>query len=616
MEEGTIALEPPRGWGCEVGYSPNAMGQEWLDWLEHNDVDLSIERDFQFCEGVRVLHADGKCGEDIFLFNDCLQCGCKDCFKKRNLISRKNPDRCVEALFQARLREIEQWVRHGFRVTQMWKCEWEKKLREEDPAPTRRIPRLNPRDAFFGGRTGATNLYRAVDEARGEKIRYVDVTSEYPWANKEGTFPIGHPQVIYQPQDQDISSYYGVALVRILPPENLFHPVLPYRHSGKLLFPLCRACVEEEIKKPMLDRTHVCTHAEWQRALTGTWSTIELEQAVALGYRILHIQEVHHFPPEQRRKGLFKDYVDVWLKDKQESGGWPDWATDEEKRARYLREYEIHEGIKLDPSKIQKNPGKRSTAKLMLNSFWGKFGERTNKRRTKQIHHAYELFEIIDDPLLILHEVRILAEDNLEVVYSFIEEEGAGNNRTNIYIAIFTTAIARLKLYGYLSQLGEQVLYYDTDSVIYVWSPGSVEIPLGDYLGDMTDELEGDYIEEFVSGGAKNYGYRTHAGKSVCKVRGFSLNVRGSKQLNFDVLKQNILDEINHPLDERRETHILNPHHFTRNPTTKQLKTVEQVKRYGLVFDKRVLQGFKSFPYGYCKWNVEDESLANILCNL
>ena len=33
---------------------------------------------------------------------------------------------------------------------------------------------LNPRDAFYGGRTGPTKLYHKV-EAEGERIDYVDV---------------------------------------------------------------------------------------------------------------------------------------------------------------------------------------------------------------------------------------------------------------------------------------------------------------------------------------------------------------------------------------------------------------------------------------------------------
>lgn len=35
----------------------------------------------------------------------------------------------------------------------------------------------------------------------------------------------------------------------------------------------------------------------------------------------------------------------------------------------------------------------------------------------------------------------------------------------------------------------------------------------------MTDELNGDVITEFVSGGAKNYGYQTQEGKVECKVQ-------------------------------------------------------------------------------------------------
>jgi hypothetical protein len=39
---------------------------------------------------------------------------------------------------------------------------------------------------------------------------------------------------------------------------------------------------------------------------------------------------------------------------------------------------------------------------------------------------------------------------------------------TNIPIASFTTAYARVKLYKLLDSLGERVLYTDTDSVIFI----------------------------------------------------------------------------------------------------------------------------------------------------
>ena len=51
------------------------------------------------------------------------------------------------------------------------------------------------------------------------------------------------------------------------------------------------------------------------------------------------------------------------------------------------------------------------------------------------------------------------------------------------------------EVYSYLERLGEQVLYYDTDSVIYKWRDGQTSIPTGDFLGEMTDELDGDAIK-------------------------------------------------------------------------------------------------------------------------
>ena len=132
----------------------------------------------------------------------------------------------------------------------------------------------------------------------------------------------------------------------------------------------------------------------------------------------------------------------------------------------------------------------------------------------------------------------------------------------------------------------------------------------------MTNELDdGDYIVEFVSGGANNYRYLTKNGKIFCKLRRCSLNVRGSKQLNYQIIKQNIQDKIQHPLDERRNTDVLNPLQFVWEPATKKLKTVPQVKNYGLVFEKKAvnLKSFISYPVGYSTLNEEDIENINIL---
>ena len=117
----------------------------------------------------------------------------------------------------------------------------------------------------------------------------------------------------------------------------------------------------------------------------------------------------------------------------------------------------------------------------------------------------------------------------------------------------------------------------------------------------MTDELDGDSIAEFISGGAKNYGYRTVGGKVCCKVRGFTLNVRGREKLNFDTMRHHILTTL-HPDEDDHDEGVItvtNPHYFKRDPVHKKIKLDSQQKKYRLVFDKRVLQGVTSVPYGF-----------------
>ncbi len=60
----------------------------------------------------------------------------------------------------------------------------------------------------------------------------------------------------------------------------------------------------------------------------------------------------------------------------------------------------------------------------------------------------------------------------------------------------------------------ERVLYYDTDSVIYLTKPSEAEPPLDNHFGELTDELGGDCITVFASGGPKDYCYRTNPVKS------------------------------------------------------------------------------------------------------
>ena len=240
-----------------------------------------------------------------------------------------------------------------------------------------------------------------------------------------------------------------------------------------------------------------------------------------------------------------------------------------------------------------------------------------NKPVTVTIQQPHELFALLNDTTREVSTLRICTDEVMEAVYTSIDANANKGSKTNIFIAAFTCH-ARLKLYESLDALQDQVLYYDTDSVIYKWAPGLVDIPTGDFLGDMTDELDGDSILEFVSGGAKNYAYRTVGGKTCCKVRGFTLNVRGAARLNFHTMKANILSELNDPQDERRSITVTDPYFFTRDVPNKRIRLGPREKQYGLVFDKRVVDvdSRTSRPYGFQRFDLQDLANAQNLVNL
>ena len=111
----------------------------------------------------------------------------------------------------------------------------------------------------------------------------------------------------------------------------------------------------------------------------------------------------------------------------------------------------------------------------------------------------------------------------------------------------------------------------------------------------------------------------TKKGKQECKVRGISLNSEGSKQLNYEVLRQNVLDEIQEPLQTgARQTDVVKPYHIVRHSKDYALETVPQTKKYQLVFNKRVIDpsNFMTYPYGYERCTENDIEMAELLCDL
>ena len=97
-----------------------------------------------------------------------------------------------------------------------------------------------------------------IEEADEQyEISIFDIISLYPYCNFEGPYPIGHPDLICpdeknvewtKPEDMIYNGkeLKGLLKVCVIPPRDLYFPVLPLRgDNGRLLFLLCHVCARE-----------------------------------------------------------------------------------------------------------------------------------------------------------------------------------------------------------------------------------------------------------------------------------------------------------------------------------------------------------------------------------
>ena len=236
-----------------------------------------------------------------------------------------------------------------------------------------------------------------------------------------------------------IREYEGLIKCMILPPSNLYHPVLPFRNDkGKLLFPLCRKCAENKLLK--------CHHTEAQRALVGTWPSIAVFAALDRGYHLLDVFEIWHFQEVSHisngDKTLFGGYVDAFIKLKTESSRLPDDCTNQDE---FIVECYKAEGVRLD--KLNKNKGMRTLCKSILNKKWGKLAQRDNLTKTEYITKPADYFALISDQSKTVIHVNICREEMLLVNWEDSTAFVQPHDNSYVVVAAYVTSQALLHLY-------------------------------------------------------------------------------------------------------------------------------------------------------------------------
>ena len=206
------------------------------------------------------------------------------CMKDRKKTYDPRTNSSLENLYQRTLVRLQEIRNKGYNTVVIWECDFDKMMGanqelQEFAKTCDTVKPLKIRDSFFGGRVSPVMLY--YEAQQGERIRYVDVTSLYPFIMLWGSYPLNHPVIINNPEEIDhtLESYHGLVKLKILPPRGLYIPVLPVRCGWKLLFTLCGKCARNEAKRR-------CKCSDADRAITGTWTTVEVKEALRQGMKL------------------------------------------------------------------------------------------------------------------------------------------------------------------------------------------------------------------------------------------------------------------------------------------------------------------------------------------
>lgn len=599
-------------------YAGNKMqsiiGRKWLEY-ENRKVhrtmifEYKVPRVGVYVDGFVYSH-DPNVKSKIYELFGCHFHSCVHCYFRQP--SQYKP--VIQTQRESVERRVERLKAAGYEVITEWECIFRKFLKTH-PDLDKSLSSstfvlhapIKCRDAVYGGIVDVFRTYYKV--AEGEKIRALDFKSLYPYTNKYGAYPRGHPRVYRGPEclQLDFDNIYGIVKLRILPPQKLYHPVLPIRVDSRLILGNCMAC--------MTLGSPVCNHSERERSIIGTWVISEVHLAVSKGYRIIELIEIWEYDsevidPVTFEGGVFTEYVNLFLKVKEHSSDWPRQNMTFEEKNEYVENFLTNEGIVLDPDLVASNPPLRSISKGTLNSLWGKFGENSvNRSSTTVFKNPEKFFEHIARPDVDVIDVVAFGEGGVFVNWKINDALQAEPIKHGVVpVGAFTTSYGRMCLYNVLDILHENdvqnnvALYVDTDSIFYIERPNKTyDLPIGDGLGQLTNMLEeygsNAYITEFVAIGPKAYSYKvfnpdTQVTVEVSKCKGIAGSVTNANTLNFENLK-NLVNNNQDVLTFTNESKIKRKQPFT-------IITDSEQKNIKFTYSKRVItHNNVTVPYGY-----------------
>ena len=257
----TIAIIPP------LEYCPknkqSLFAHKWLSYTaEKNETYIQHARNGgEKRVGPYLLDGYHQETHTAYEVHGCFWHGCPRCYA-RDTVNRVNR-KTMQELHCSTVEKIEYLRRQGYNVVEIRECDFNRELNNDEDMKHyfdhyHIADPLEPRDALYGCRTNAAKLYHRCQG--DEQIKYVDFTSLYPHVNRSKAVPTGHPEIITENFNEDVSNYFGLIKCTVLPPRGLLDPVLPYHAQDKLMFALCKMCAD-------IGNQTLCTHSDAERAI-------------------------------------------------------------------------------------------------------------------------------------------------------------------------------------------------------------------------------------------------------------------------------------------------------------------------------------------------------------
>ena len=631
----------------------------WMLWMTRHNIHhqrMNMDHDISHYQ-IRAMKDRFDCrvsgifhflepDEVIYVYNDCYNYGCPRCFKEETRNDRHSMSfgecyRRRTAALKLLINCINKMNREHQNVNITWESVWScrfkeirsssdfKKWKKENEVTIERILPMDPRDGYKGGVSEVYKLKYSGD------IQMCDFVSQYPTAlagvsdspyeqgkSLQWPMPVGPFQRRRFPKDVDLN-LLGLMKCFVLPPENLYAPFLGFKVPSRIckgsyetIYGLCRYCMSER-------NTNACPHNDEERMIYGTWTIVEIKYALSIGYTLLSVSDIIEF--EGSSVDLFRPFIMPFMVQKilAKNDGLVinEMFTDS---GDIIKNW-IYKmtGRVISPLEVKDSPAVRTLSKLIMNAFYGKWGQRSVFPETNMLEsgNISKITAVLHDSNI---DLKFATVDQVnQTSFVFLEYEklpGAskGDGTKSDVIAAHVTAYGRIMLSQLACKLGNDLIYTDTDSAFHVHMHLTPYKP-GFLLGALEQELK--LGNSWVSIGRKSYAYEKKVNdqwSSVCKQKGVHVTRGTCSLFNSESLSEylglvfTIRDNIRSLAVQHQNQYTL---HLERNvdAVLKKMRTGKESQYPTLTVKQIDLRTQRTKDHGMRKITKESEKNVSFL---